>query len=226
MSSAPGVNGASINGAGNGPLDVLARFREPRKRPRPGEVCDMCAEVIPDEHSHVVNIETRNLMCTCRGCYLLFTSEGAAQGKYKVVPERYLTDPSFKLTESDWQRMEIPVKIAFFFFNSTLDHVAAFYPSPGGATESLLPPEAWAEFMQGNQLFNSLASDVEAVMARGVEDGFECLLVPIDAAYELVGLVRLHWKGFDGGEEAHAAIEAFFERLRDRAKPLQPKEPA
>ena len=184
----------------------------------------MCAEPIPDEHSHVVNVETRNLMCTCRGCYLLFTTEGAAQGKYRVVPERYLTDPTFELTEADWQAMEIPVKIAFFFFNSTLGRIAAFYPSPGGATESLLPPDTWAEFMKGNQLFGALSPDVEAVIARGVDGEFECLLVPIDAAYEVVGLVRLHWKGFDGGEEAHAEIDAFFRRLRARAKELQPKE--
>ncbi|MEA2506841.1 MAG: hypothetical protein QOH48_1459 [Actinomycetota bacterium] len=209
---------------GSSPLDVLSRFREPRKRPRPGEVCDMCAEPIPDEHPHVVNIESRNLMCTCRGCYLLFTHEGAAQGKYRMVPERYLIDPSFELTEADWQAMEIPVKIAFFFFNSSLGRIAAFYPSPGGATESLLPPDAWAEFMEGNHLFGALAPDVEAVLARGVEERFECLLVPIDAAYELVGLVRLHWKGFDGGEEAHAQIDAFFDRLRTRSKQLGPKE--
>ena len=45
--------------------------------PRPGERCDMCAEPIPDEHEHVVNVERRTLMCTCRGCWLLFTSDGA-----------------------------------------------------------------------------------------------------------------------------------------------------
>jgi hypothetical protein len=215
-----------VTAANGSPLDVLSRFREPKKRPRPGEVCDMCAEPIPDEHSHVVNIETRNLMCTCRGCYLLFTHEGAAQGKYRVVPDRYLKDPSFALTEADWQAMEIPVKIAFFFHNSSLGKIAAFYPSPGGATESLLPPDAWARFMEGNHLFGALTPDVEAVIARGVEGGFECLLVPIDAAYELVGLVRLHWKGFHGGAEAHAAIDAFFASLRARSRQLEPEDRA
>ena len=32
--------------------------------------------------------------------------------------------------------------------------------------------------------------------------GHPCLLVPIDACYRLVGLVKLHWRGFDGGSEA------------------------
>ena len=38
----------------------------------------MCAEPIGDEHQHVVNVESRGLMCTCRSCYLLFTAEDAA----------------------------------------------------------------------------------------------------------------------------------------------------
>ena len=54
-------------------------------------------------------------------------------------------------------------------------------------------------------------------MDRRPEGGFACHLVPIDACYELVGLVRLHWKGFDGGEEAWKAIEGFFAELRRRS---------
>ena len=40
---------------------------------------------------------------------------------------------------------------------------------------------------------------------------------PVDACYRLVGLVRLHWKGFDGGAEAWAAIDAFFAELQEGA---------
>ncbi len=43
-------------------------------------------------------------------------------------------------------------------------------------------------------------------------------LVPIDACYELVGLLRMHWTGFDGGPEARADIDAFFERVRSRVR--------
>lgn len=32
--------------------------------------------------------------------------------------------------------------------------------------------------------------------------------------------MRLHWKGFDGGAEARADIEQFFERVAARARPL------
>ena len=44
--------------------------------------------------------------------------------------------------------------------------------------------------------------------------------MPIDACYRLVGLVRLHWKGFDGGTEAWQAIDGFFDELRSNARAL------
>jgi hypothetical protein len=47
-----------------------------------------------------------------------------------------------------------------------------------------------------------------------------CHLVPIDACYELVGQLRGQWRGFDGGREAHDAIEAFFSRVRARSRPV------
>jgi hypothetical protein len=47
--------------------------------------------------------------------------------------------------------------------------------------------------------------------------GFEAFIVPITACYELVARVRLTWQGFDGGDEAHTQIEAFFAALRETA---------
>ena len=38
--------------------------------------------------------------------------------------------------------------------------------------------------------------------------------MPIDACYELVGQLRRLWKGFDGGAEARAALDAFFAKVR------------
>ncbi len=41
--------------------------------------------------------------------------------------------------------------------------------------------------------------------------------MPIDACYELAGRMRLHWRGFDGGAEARASIDAFLADVRERA---------
>ncbi len=42
--------------------------------------------------------------------------------------------------------------------------------------------------------------------------------MPVDVCYELVGRMRLHWQGFDGGAEARADLAAFFDRVRARAR--------
>ena len=102
------------------------------------------------------------------------------------------------------------MRVAFFFLNSDLGRVAGFYPSPAGATESLLPLEAWADLAAANPAMADLGPDVEALLVQRAGGGFECFLVPIDACYELVGLVRMHWKGFDGGQEAWEAIDGSF----------------
>ena len=199
----------------------LKRFLETQAPPPVGERCELCNERIPEEHPHVVNLESRALLCSCRPCYLLFTQRGAAGGKYASVPDRHLYDPEFTLSHAQWEELQIPVRMAFFFVNSPLGKTVAFYPSPAGATESLLALETWDRIMAANPLFSSLAPDVEALLVCRRDDRYECYLAPIDACYELVGHVRLHWKGFDGGQEAWAAIDGFFSRLRERAQAVR-----
>ena len=210
--SAPGVIGT------NGMAPGLRRFLERPAPQRLGERCEMCGEPIAAEHSHVVNVQNRNLLCTCRACYLLFTHEGAAQGKYRAVPDRYLYDPAFALGNAQWDELQIPVKMAFFFRNSSLDRFVAFYPSPAGATESLLPLETWDEILAANPHLAAVVPDVEALLLNRGDDATECYLVPIDACYELVGRVKLHWKGFAGGEEVWRELDAFFAGLRERSR--------
>jgi hypothetical protein len=198
--------------------EMLRRFQESqRPKPKPGEACEMCATPVPAEHGHVVNIDTRELMCVCRACYLLFAREGSAQGKFRQVPERYLFDPYFALDNAQWEQIQIPVSMAFFFFNSSMNAFVAFYPSPAGATESLLDLDAWREVIEANPSFEGLMPDVEALLLRQEDDRFECYLVPIDKAYELTALVRMNWKGFSGGQEVWETIATFFDDLKNRS---------
>lgn len=201
-------------------LAVLRRMRANRPPPNPNERCEMCGETIAEAHSHVVNVGSRSLMCTCRACYLLFTQEDAALA-YRSVPDRYLSFASFGLTPSQWDDLQIPVGIAFFFRNSQLDRTVAFYPSPAGATESELPLGAWERVISGNAAMSTLVPDVEAILVRRVDDEFECFLVPIDACYELVGQMRQLWRGFDGGQDVHRALDTFFEGIRKRSRPAE-----
>lgn len=180
----------------------------------------MCAEAIAAEHQHVVDVGARELMCVCRGCYLLFADSHAAQ-RYRAVPDRYLSLPDFALGRPEWEALQIPVGCAFFFHNSALDRTVAFYPGPAGATESDLDMAAWAAVGRDPRV-GLLADDVEALLVRAGDGGDsggqpQCWLVPIDACYEFVGGLRLLWRGFDGGTQARAFIDAFFTRVAERA---------
>ena len=207
------------------PIAKLKRFVEPQPKSRSKEKCEFCGVEIAEKHSHAVNTETRSLLCVCRPCYLLFTHEGAARGKFKAIPERYLYAPGLILTDTQWNRLQIPVGIAFFFFNSSLGRMVVFYPSPVGATESLLSLETWDELAKANPLLTTLAKDVEALLVRRVQrrGDFECYIVPIDACYELVGRIRRRWKGFDGGEDAWTEIDTFFAEVGARSTAVNPE---
>lgn len=190
------------------------------------EVCEFCATPIPPQHPHLVQVEERRMICACGPCGFLFNNPGAGGGGYRRVPDRYLSDPGFRLTDTQWDALQIPVGMAFFLHNSAQERVIACYPSPAGATESELELPGWSAGVGGSLLASELEPDVEALLVRRDEErSTECLLVPIDACYRLVGLVRLHWRGFDGGADAWREIDGFFEALRDAAMPMKAAEP-
>ncbi|MEP7065928.1 MAG: DUF5947 family protein [Gemmatimonadota bacterium] len=219
------MNNGRIEGAGDpssgrgfgGAASSLRRYLEPKAKPRPGERCEFCGEALAESHGHVAHLETRGMACACRPCYLLFTTRGAAGGKYVAIPDRYLAARDIGITDAQWDTLQIPVGIAFLFFNSAQGRTVAFYPSPAGATESLLPLDTWVELSHQSPLLATLEPDVEALLARKTRDGIaECYVVPIDACYELVGRMRRVWRGFDGGEDAWTEIDAFFAGVRER----------
>ncbi len=209
------------------PLASLRRITSTRPQPVEGERCDMCAQQIAEEHQHVVNLESRTLLCTCRACYLLFTAENA-QLRYRAVPDRYLSFPDFSFGQHEWDDLQIPVGLAFLFRNSVQQRTVAFYPGPAGATESELPLEAWSRILEANPQLGHLRPDVEALLLRAPDhqqDGYACNIVPIDVCYELVGRLRTLWRGFDGGTEARDAMAAFFTAVEQRSRPA-PAAPA
>ena len=139
------------------PLGALQRFHgAPGRASAPGEMCEMCAADIGDEHSHVVNLENRNLLCTCRRLLsALHRRRRRAAASIAPCPSAISTIRNFELSDAQWDELQIPVRIAFFFFNSALGRVVAFYPSPAGATESLLPLDAWQELVAANPLLDA-----------------------------------------------------------------------
>ncbi|MBZ3905988.1 DUF5947 family protein [Streptomyces griseiscabiei] len=196
----------------------LRRFVTERP-PRP-ERCELCAVAVPGEHRHLVDTEKRALVCACTACALLMEQPGAAAGRFRAVPARYLTDPGHRLDDTAWEALQIPVGVAFLFRNAALDRLVALYPSPAGATESELDPATWEAVLGGSRLAALLEPDVEALLLHRTGERGRCHLVPIDICYELVGRMRLLWQGFDGGAEARAALDTFFAEVARRARPV------
>ena len=169
----------------------------------------------------MVEVEKRRLLCACQACAILF---GAQAGqRYKRVPSRVLSLSGFRLTDAQWNSLLIPINMAFFCRSSATGQVTAVYPSPAGATESLLALEAWFQIVKENPQLETMEPDVEALLVNrlGAARGFPVnryFLLPIDQCFKLVGLVRTHWRGLSGGEELWQALEVYFAALGARAR--------
>ena len=178
------------------------------------EHCDLCSEPIPPEHRHLLDVSTREMMCACRPCSILFDRAAASEGKYRLIPDRHLSLEDFEMDDVQWESLRVPVDMAFFFYSTPAGRVVAFYPSPMGPTESLLKLGAWDELEAGNPVLKDMEQDVEALLVNRVRGARDHFLVPMDECYGLVGLIRTRWRGLSGGREVWEEIERFFEELR------------
>ncbi len=147
---------------------------------------------------------------------------GTTNAKYKRVPRDIRLLPDFRITDAEWDALLIPINLAFFFQKSSDAKVTVMYPSPAGATESLLPLEAWTGVLDANPLLRNLEPDVEALLVNRVgharsNASSEYYIAPIDVCYKLVGLIRMHWHGLSGGTEVWQEIAKFFADLRSKA---------
>src|SRR5918911_2518132 len=209
------------NRKASSPFFSLRRFanEESEKTARaPEESCDLWGEPIPPDHRHLLNVSTREMMCVCRPCSILFDREAASEGRYRLIPDRHLFLEDFEMSDAQWESLRIPVDMAFFFYSTPAGRVVAFYPSPMGPTESLLKLSAWEELERCNPVLGGMERDVEALLVNRVRGARDHFLVPIDECYSLVGLIRTNWRGLSGGREVWEEIERFFENLRERSK--------
>jgi Family of unknown function (DUF5947) len=216
-----------LSNAGQRPLPATAAPSRAGLAGQPGtqarqeaaERCELCSTEVAAEHGHIADLEAASLVCACRACYLLFTLPTAGRGKYRAVPDRYLHDPDRVMTPALWDRLEIPVALAFFLrATRSGDELTGFYPSPAGVTECRLDLQLWSELVADFPLLGVPEPDVEAALISRSDAGVEYFLVPIDACYELAGRMRLYWRGFDGGSEARESIAAFLANVRKRAR--------
>jgi Family of unknown function (DUF5947) len=186
------------------------------------EYCELCGLPVPAEHRHVINLQTRELLCACRACSVLFDRRAAGGGHFRLVPDRRLVLERFELSDLTWEQLRIPVEMAFFFNSSAAERVMAFYPSPMGATESRLELSTWQEVERANPVLASMEPDVEALLVNRAKGARRHWIVPVEDCYRLVALIRTQWRGFTGGKEVWAGIDGFFADLDRRARRFKP----
>jgi len=204
-------------------LGVLRQFRgERRAASRAVEHCELCSAELDHNHPHLVELASRQIVCACDACAMLF--DRLERLKFKRIPRdiRFLAD--FDMTDAEWNSLAIPINLAFFYRSSIEGRMAALYPSPAGAVESLLTLEAWNAIVAKNRVLEQLQADVEALLVnrvgrRDAATQAECYLAPIDECYRLVGIIRANWKGLSGGTEVWTEIDRFFADLRRKSEP-------
>jgi hypothetical protein len=184
------------------------------------ESCDFCSEPVQPRHRHLLELESRDILCACQACSLLFDRQEASLGKYRLIGERRLWLQEFQLSDVQWEELRLPVEMAFFFYSTPAGRVLAYYPSPMGPTESLLKLKSWEEMAEVNPVLQKIERDVEALLVNRTKGARHYFLVPIDDCYRLVALLRQQWRGFSGGQEVWQEIGRFFDELLARARPV------
>jgi hypothetical protein len=194
-------------------LKALRKFAS-AARPRTvveAERCELCSVSLPPQHRHLLQTASRKIVCACDPCALRF--QNVIGGRFKLVPRDAHVLPNFQISDQEWEALALPINLAFFFYSTPSTKMTAMYPSPAGATESLLPLTAWKALATNNPELSEMLPDVEALLANRVGDKRAYFIAPIDKCYELVGTIRKHWKGLSGGEEVWREIDEFFKRL-------------
>lgn len=195
-----------MSAAGAAAIAALGRF--PGGGPAGEHRCEMCGVALAVRHDHVVDAGGGRVRCACVACAGVFVrpSCGIPRG---VTRARRL---DATVDDADWRALGVPIAIAFFR-RAASGAVIAHVPGPAGTTASPLADGAWAALRARHSGLPDIAREIEAVLVSGLDGAEGAYLVSNDLYYRLAGILRARWRGVAGGEEARAAVAAFFAEL-------------
>ena len=175
------------------------------------EKCELCATEVPAEHGHVADLERCDPGVHVPG---LLPAVHPARARAAAATGRCPTGtwpiPAAALGAAEWDALQIPVGLAFFLPQLDLGPGRRLLSEPGrGHRVRARPGRVGSGWPRSTRCSARRTPDVEAALICRTDSGVEYFLVPIDVCYELVGRMRLHWRGFDGGAEARASIADF-----------------
>lgn len=171
------------------------------------ERCDLCSLAVPDRHRHLLDTAEDSVLCVCQACALLFVQDAASRGHYRLVPDRRTAiDPVPTKT------LGVPVGMAYFV-PRTDGAVIAHYPSPIGATQWEVDPDAWQSVVADRPELATLAPEVEALLVNTTHGRRQHWIVPVEDCFRLVAVIQQEWTGMTGGDRVWPAVDAFFEGL-------------
>lgn len=197
--------------------EALASLRRFARTRAVVERCELCAAELASEHQHLLDRTSRQIACACDACAILFCDQ--QDGKFLRIPRRIARLDGFSFSDLQWQSMMLPINLAFFVRQPN-GGTQAMYPSPAGPMESLIGLPAWDALCAGDPDLAGMEPDVEALLVNRIGEQPAYFIVPIDACYRLIGLIRTKWRGLSGGGEVWQAIGDFFAGLEQHATPI------
>jgi hypothetical protein len=185
-------------------------------RTEKAERCELCSTELRSVHQHLIDPETRELICSCDGCSVLFDDSGIT--RYRRIPREVIALRGLELPDQAWERLRVPISLAFIYWSSHASKRVALYPSPVGVTEAVIEPEDWEPIARAHPALSGLRPDIEGLLINRLQGRRDYLLAPIDRCFELVGIVRTYWKGINGGDRIWQEVDRYWSRLGESAR--------
>ncbi|MFE9174495.1 DUF5947 family protein [Streptomyces kebangsaanensis] len=195
----------------DGALARVIRSSAGRTASAPGEVCELCAAPVPEEHRHLYDTAEAEVRCACGPCSVLFTGSGAGGGHFRIVPRRRV-----RLPRVDTAALGVPVGLVFFVPRDD-GTVTAQGPSPAGAMRWEVDAAAWRRLADRFPQLATVEPEVEALLVNTVQEFDHHWIVPIDDCFRMVATVRREWRGLSGGGRVWPAVQEFFAELTERS---------